>query len=75
MQEIVEQQASLGLPVKDEKRATCSHILEEEDARFVARHYQNNQSTFVLVPIAIFPVHCRDMWTGLQATPDRACVN
>ncbi len=75
MQEIVEQQDSLGMMIKDEKMAACSHIFEEEDTTFVARHHQNDQSTFVLVPIAIFPVHCQDMWTGLQATPDRACVN
>ena len=61
MQEIVEQQASLGLLEKDEKRAACSHIFEEEGATFVARHHLNDQSTFALVRIAIFPVHCQDM--------------
>jgi hypothetical protein len=64
MQEIIEQQAERGLVVRDEKRAARSHIFEEEDARFVARHHQNNQSTFVLVLIAFFLVHCQDMGTG-----------
>ncbi len=35
MQEIVEQQAERGLLAKDEKIAACSHIFEEEGARFV----------------------------------------
>ncbi len=61
MQEIVAQQHSLGLLIKNGRRAACSHIFEEKDTTYVARHHLNNQSTFVLVLIAIFPVHCQDM--------------
>ncbi len=45
MQEIVEQQAERGLLAKDEKIAACSHIFEEEGARFVKAMISLTNST------------------------------